>query len=68
MNDPVLRTTTFVSVAVAVDILFLMARQPGWVGAWISVAVAVVAGLVAAWLLTRFSPTASAASPNEDAR
>lgn len=68
INDPVLRTATLVSVALAVDILFLMSRQPGWVGAWVSVAVAAVAGVVAAGLLTRFSPTASAGPPSRTAR
>lgn len=59
INDPVLRVSTTTSAALAFGIVFLMAKQPGWGGAWGTVIVFGLAGVVASVLLTRFAPKAS---------
>jgi len=59
INDPVLRFATTISAALAMSIVFLMAKQPGWGGSWTAVIVFGLVGVLASVLLTRFVPKAS---------
>ena len=63
INDPVLRFSTLISVAVAVDIVWLMTKKPEWGAAWLSLVIAVAVGAALAALVSQFIPTASAAQP-----
>jgi uncharacterized membrane protein len=66
VNHPVLRLSTLVPTWLAIGILFLMARQPGWAGSWLTVVVAGLIGLAEAVLVGRFAVGAGTTNTTAD--
>jgi uncharacterized membrane protein len=57
--DPVLSVATFVSTWLALGIVFLMTRRPGWTGAWLAVVVFGAIGLVESVVVGRLGARAA---------
>ncbi len=63
VRDPIMRTGMVVSTWLAIGIVFLMTRQPGWGGAWLTVVVFGLVGIGETMMLSRVG-TAEPAGPS----
>ena len=59
-RDPVLRLSAHVPTSLAVGILFMMARQPDWTGAWLTVGVFLLIGIGVSLAVSRLAPAGDA--------